>query len=457
MQKFTDKYINNWDILTKSIVGFEFEFYTERSYYKLLELLNRELYPIKVHGFRKYHSRMEVDDKNFKIEPDLSGGYDMVELITGPMPYVDSKIILLKVLSILKDYGNTNEKCSLHINISFDEDFKDIRNLNPLKIILNVDEDKIYDLFPNRKDNFYAISVKNMIPFKDFDFIGSAADIIENNIELPDTKYRGININKIRKGRLEFRYIGGNGYHLETKKILELLDYFILLSWNCTDTSIDKDDKKILLDYLNNNINNFKKFKKVENFISEFPTIQLEVDKNDSMIIVKTYYGEIYEDIYELITNVYNLNNCIINYDTTDRKIEVVDADFKVILDIENIRFISCTINGGRFKNCEFVDSELKNNHLHNCNMKGCDILNAKLDNCIVDQTSTVKDSYFYGGLLDGYMESGVFRSGRIGEFGELNKNVKVITNSENYFGLSQMVNNKGKSDVGHKILKKKF
>jgi len=456
MQKFTDKYINNWDILTKSIIGFEFEFYTERSYYKLLELLNRELYPIKVHGFRKYHSKMEVDKDNFKIEPDLSGGYDMVEMISGPMTYVDSKIILLKILSILKDYANTNEKCSLHINISFDDEYKEIENLNPLKILLNVDEDLIYDLFPNRKDNFYAMSVKNMIPFKDFDFIGSGANIIENNIELPDTKYRGININKVKEGRLEYRYIGGNGYHLETKKILELLDYFVLLSWNCIDTSIDKNDKKELLSYLNTNINNFKKFKKVENFIAEFPTIQLEVDKEDTMIIVKTYYGYMYEDIYELIQNIYNLDNCIINYDTSDRKIEVIDADFKAILDIENIRFINCTINSGRFKHCDFIDSELKNNHLHNCEIRGGDIFNAKLENCNVDQTSIIRDSYFYGGLLNGTMESGVFRAGKIGEFGELEKDVKVITDGDNYFGFTQTDDNKGKS-FNSKTLKKKF
>jgi hypothetical protein len=456
MDKFTDKYINNWNILTKAIVGFEFEFYTERSYYKLLELLNRELYPIKVHGARKYHSSIKVDENNFKIEPDLSGGYDMVEMITGPLHYNDSKIILLKILKILKKHANTNNKSSLHINISFDDKYKNINNLNPLKIILNIDEDKIYNLFPNRKDNFYAMSVKNMIPFKDFDFIGSAAHIIENNIELPDTKYRGININKIREGRIEFRYIGGVGYHLEVSKILELLDYFILISWSSIDKSITKEDRKLLLNYLNKNINNFKKFKKVENFIAEFPSIQLEIDKNDEIVIVKTYYSEIYDEIYELISNIYNLNNCIINYDTSDRKIEIIDADFKAILDIENVKFINCIINSGRFKNCDFVSSEIKNVHLHNCDIKDSDIFNSKIENCIIDQTSIIKESYFYGGLLNGFMESGVFRAGKIGDYGEIDKNVKIITDSENYFGIIPTKDNKGNiSDITKD--KKKF
>jgi len=454
MQKFTEKYINDWNILTKAIIGFEFEFYTEKSYYKLLELLNRDLYPIKVHGYRKYHSSMNVDDKNFKIEPDLSGGVDLVELITGPMPYIDSRIILLKILKILKNYANTNDKCSLHINISFDDEHKDIQKINLLKIILNVDEDMIYDYFPERKDNFYAMSIKNIIPYKDFDFVGSASHIIENNIELPDTKYRGINLNKIKKGRLEFRYIGGTNYHLETTKILNLLDYFIILSWNSIDAIIDDKDRKELLLYLNKNINNFKKFKKVENFIAEFPSISLEVDKNDSITIIKSYYNYFYDDLYNLISNVYNLKDCIINYDTESKKIEIIDADFKAILDINNIRFINCTIVSGRFINCDFENCDIKNNHLHNCNIIGSDVFNSKIENCNVEQSSTIVNSYFYGGLLDGTMVSGVFRSGKIGTYGIIEKDVKIITSTDNYFGVNY---NDTEIDKGKNKYKKKF
>ena len=102
MEKYTDKYINKFDILKHAVIGFEFEFYTGRPYHKLLELLNRELAPVKVHGYRVYHSTGEVEPDKWKIEPDLSLGYDGVELITGPLPYVNAKIYLLKVLKILQ-------------------------------------------------------------------------------------------------------------------------------------------------------------------------------------------------------------------------------------------------------------------------------------------------------------------------------------------------------------------
>ena len=118
---FSNKYLNDFEKLKNSVIGFEFEFYTNKSYFKLMEYLGNELAPIKIHGFRKYHSKFKPDENNYKIEPDLSGGYEMVEIVSGPMPYVNAKIMLLKVLKILQDVGRTDERCSIHINVSFDK------------------------------------------------------------------------------------------------------------------------------------------------------------------------------------------------------------------------------------------------------------------------------------------------------------------------------------------------
>jgi len=318
MDKFTNKYIGYFDILKKAIIGYEFEFYTDKSFYKLLELLNRELAPIKVWGKRKYHSDTEVDEYNFKIEPDLSGGPNMVELITGPMPYNNAKLILLKVLSILQKYAKTDEKCSMHINISFDknETDKDLDQLNKLKLILNTDEELVFKFFPTRRNNFYSKSVKRLIPFKGYDYVNDAINILINNIQLPDTKYYGINIKEAYNGRLEYRYIGDKDYQFKTREIMELMDYFISLTWNSIGEELDDDDVEELRSYLDENINNFKNFTKLESFVAEFPTIQLEIDKDESFVVVKTYYSNIYNKIYDLIKNIYNLNNCILNWDT---------------------------------------------------------------------------------------------------------------------------------------------
>lgn len=436
MDKFTNKYIGSFDILKKAILGFEFEFYTDRSYYKLLELLNRELSPIKVHGKRKYHSDQEVDEYNFKIEPDLSGGPNMVELITGPMPYHNAKLILLKILSILQKYAKTDDKTSIHINISFDKELTDktLDKLNKLKVILNVDEELVYKFFPTRKNNFYSKSVRRLIPFKGYDYVNDAINILINNIQLPDTKYYGINIKEAFNGRLEFRYIGDKDYQFKTREIMELMDYFISLTWNSIDVELDDDDIKELRKFLDENINNFKNFTKLENFIAEFPTIQLEIDKDDNFVVVKSYYSTIYGKIYDLIKNIYNLNNCIINWDTEKKKVEIVDADFQTIFDLNNLNIIDSNANGGTYNNCIFINTEVKNAHLHNCTMISCEIYNAKMENTDVDQTCMLKNCYFYNGKMDGEMVGGVWRSGRVGDFGTISDETRIVTDTDSYF-----------------------
>jgi hypothetical protein len=457
MKNFSDYYINYNNILKNAVVGFEFEFYTAKPYYKLLEILNRELSPKKVHGFRKYHSSFKPDEDNFKIEPDLSGGIDLVELVTGPMPYPDCKIIMLKVLKLLQEFAYTDEKCSLHINISFSEDAeKQIEELVPLKLILDIDEDNVYRMFPNRENNFYAKSVKRLIPYKGYTQSSDIVDIIISNLELPDTKYFGVNLKEYTQGWLEYRYIGGTDYQFKTKDIINLLDYFILLTWNCLDKEIDDEDKEKILDYLQDNISNFKNFVTYEDFLSEYPSVKVEIDKNDDFTVVNSYYNRIYDKLYDLLMNTYNLRDAIINYDTETNRLELIDTYVKGIFDIRYWDFIECEIADGTYFKCHIHDTDIKNSHVESSTIVNCEIFNSKLTACHVDEGCILEKVYFYGGFLDGEMKSGIFRGGTIGPNAIIGEEVKLVTDDDNYFGTSIGGIMKTEKPKDAKMLKKK-
>jgi uncharacterized protein YjbI with pentapeptide repeats len=456
MDTFSNKYISSFDILKKSIIGFEFEFYTDRSFYRLLELLNRELAPIKIHGRRTYHSDFVPDEYNFKIEPDLSGGANLVELISGPMPYVNAKIILLKILRILQDNARTGDRCSLHINISFDDEKceKNVTEVNKLKMILEIDENLIYKFFPNRKNNFYSQSIKRLIPFKGYQYSVDAINLtLSNSLQLPDTKYYGVNLIEADNGRLEFRYIGGKDYQFKTREIMELIDYFINLSWVCINDDLTEDNKNELKKYLEENINIFKNFSKLESFVAEFPTIQLEVDKNSDFLVVKSQYSQMQDKLYDAIRNIRELSNCIVNYDSNENRIEIVDASFETIFTLKNVNIINSSITGGEYIRTDFHDDEIKNAHLTNCNLEKTNLFNCKLENCEVNQSCELKECYFSGGKMDGVMVSGVLRGGVVGQNGELGKGVEVVTDLDSYFGSFNDEKEKG----GKKIIDKKL
>jgi len=149
MRKYSDKFLGQSKKLKKAKIGFEFEFYLkDLSYYKTLEFLNKDLSPVKVWGFRQYHSNFTPDANNFKIEPDLSGGSNMVELVTGPLDFYDAKYYLIKILKFIQNYGYTNEKSSIHFNLSFNDEEMNLNDINILKLILNTDEEEIYRAYP---------------------------------------------------------------------------------------------------------------------------------------------------------------------------------------------------------------------------------------------------------------------------------------------------------------------
>jgi len=436
MDKYSDKFINQTGKLKFAKIGFEFEFYLkDLSFYKTLELLNQDLAPVKVWGFRQYHSDMTPDENNFKIEPDLSGGSNMVELVTGPMDYFDAKYYLVKIIKFIQNYGYTNEKSSIHFNISFNGE-KNLNDLNVLKLILNIDEDEIYRVFPSRKNNVYAKTVKKIIPFKEYDFFNIPIDIIKNNLRLPSDKYYGINFLHINndKGsqRIEFRYIGGKDYEKNIGQLIYFLDRFIITLYDCVDVEFNQEDKNKIEDYLELNISSFKNFSKYDNFIVDFPTIQIQIDQNNNYDVVAAYYGKIFSKIFELIESTENLKECILNYVTSTQTLEVVDADIKTTSTIKRLDLINCRVEG-IVEDCFFVGSQISNSQVVKSRLKFTDASDSKMLNCRIEE-SQLTNCYFMEGFLNGDMFGGVFRSGKLGPNATLDSEVKVVTDHDNFF-----------------------
>ena len=457
MEKYSDKFLNQSSKLKNAVVGFEFEFYMkDLSFYKTLELLNQELDPVKVWGFREYHSGFTPDDRNFKIEPDLSGGSNMVELVTGPLDYFDAKYFLVKIIKFIQTYGYTNEKCSVHFNISFNGD-KNLNDLNILKLILNTDEEEIYRCYPSRKSNVYAKSVKSIIPYKEYDFFNIPISVVKNNMRLPNDKYFGINFLNINNDketqRLELRYIGGKDYEKNLGQLIYFMDRFIINVFDSIDTLFNSEDVNKLEEFLEENISKFKNLSKYDNFIVNFPSVQIQIDQNNNYDMVNTYYDKIYPKLFALVEATEDLKECIINYVVATQVVEIVDANFRSLLTIRGCDLINCKVEG-IFEDCFFVGSEIRNSQMVKCKLQHSDADNSKVLSCKVEQ-SELKNCYFMNGYLNGDMIGGVFRSGELGPYASLDADVKVVTDTSNFFDTPFEEDRKGDKQGAIKGFKK--
>lgn len=438
MQTYSEKYINKYNILKHATIGFEFEAYYNTSFYKTLENMNYELSPKKIHGLKAYHpSNFDLNDNNWCITPDLSGGTNLVELITYKTDYYTAKHYLVKIFRFIQKYGYTTDKSSIHINLSFDN--KDISKVNTLKLILDIDENAIYKDFPSRKNNIYAKSIKNMIPFKDYNFSDISIETIKNTLKYPDQKYFGINFQHLTheedKKRLEFRYLGGKDYHTKIGCVMDIMDDFIIKTYNSIGAGFTEQDTVKITDYLNSKINIFKTFETYDKFLVEFPKIILQIDQECTYEIINAVYPKIQKKLYEFFESVENLSdNTIINFYTALQRVEIVNSSFKTNYKLNKYDFINCTITDGIFDGCEFNKVNIIGSHVQNSKIYNTDIKNSKIFNCDAD-VSTLENCYFENGYLNSKMIGGVLRSGKIGLYADISETTEVINDAtDNFF-----------------------
>jgi len=257
-------------------------------------------------------------------------------------------------------------------------------------------------------------------------------------MRLPNDKYYGINFTNMTNNkdtqRLEFRYIGGKNYEKNIGQIIYFLERFIINVYDSVDSDFNSEDINKLEEYLEENILNYKNLSNYDNFIVDFPSIQIQVDQNGSYQVVSAYYDKIYSKLYNLIDSTDDLSECIVNYITTTQMIEVVDANIKSTSTVRGYDMINCNVEG-IFEDCFFIGTDINNSQLSKCKLQHSDANNSKILNCKVEG-STLENCYFMDGYLNGDMIGGIYRSGKLGPYATMDSDVKIVTDYENFFDI---------------------
>lgn len=406
-------------ILNAALVGIEFEFYSnldlEETREQMSKLLGRD-----IRLETKAHSEFQPSDKVFKMEPDMSGGKGLIELVTGALPYRNARIMIIKVLEWIGENGYTNDRASIHINLSFDKKYLEdpamVSKMNVLKFILDFNERQVYKYFPNREKSTYAKSIKWVMP-KDEAYHFDGNNIASNSYKFADTKYYGINFSKKEKNYLEFRYLGGEGYEKKQEEIFTLIEAFLMQMWNsCKDPRFTEENKIELRSILNKNlpvVEAMRDFKKLNQY---WPKIHLLVDLQEHEQIVKIHWPRIKQQVMNLIING-GLEAGVINYDSDISKIQIKDGKFGVSYLLENCEFYDCEV-GGNVERSNFYGGVAKGANLVRCNFySGAQVKESKIESSYIHGSCEIVNCYVFGrdGIFKGRMIGGIFREGMVG------------------------------------------
>lgn len=403
--------------LHNSKIGFEFEFFSNYDLHNTKDLLSDTLGK-RIRIEEKAHSDFAPTQDTFKLEPDNSGGTGMIELVTGSTPFVEAKLILGKTLKWIRENGSTNDRCSIHVNISFDGKKMgvplNISNLDIGKFVLSFNEDLVFEHFPNRKDSVYAKSIKHVSPIGDMIYKSSESNNWKNYSFVKE-KYYGVNFTKAPKGYLEFRYLGGKDYEKKYSSILTLTEHFIVSLYDSLiNPTYNEKDLNELNSILESNEKLVKSYRSYKEFTKNFPNIKLFVNLNSNESNIESFYPRIRKKLMELITES-GLESGYVNYDSDISKIQIKDADLSKCFLIEGVDIVDCTVNGN-IRECDLFDCKIKNSSVFLSNIFGySEIRDSKIEDSYVSRNVDVNESYIFGprGVFSGSMKGGIFRKGR--------------------------------------------
>jgi uncharacterized protein YjbI with pentapeptide repeats len=408
----------NKDILLNSQCGVEFEFYSNHSVEKTAEMLEKHL-GRKMQVENKAHSDFVPTDKVFKLEPDMSGGAGLIEMVTGPIPYTDVRLLLIKMLKWIDENGYTNDRCGIHLNISFKKEAYGkyfITRMNTLKFILDFKEDQVYKFFPQREDLVYAKSIKYILP-KNGLYHFDENTVNANQFIYPNTKYYGVNFLKQEKGYLEFRYLGGKDYQKRTNDILHLLDLFIMQLFNaCKDSSLNELNRlelRRIMRKMQPIIDLYKDHRNFKHFQNINFSLDLMLDDKNNGETIDMYWDKIKDDVVRLIS-MGGMTKGQINYDTDRSKVQIKDGIFKGAHSLVNYELVNCEFSG-EIKNSNLYGCKITNSDLDKCNLyQSTNIKGSKVKSCYTHDSCKLDDCYVFGtdSMFNGSMKDGIFREG---------------------------------------------
>jgi len=423
-------------VLNASQIGIEFEFYSnlelEETQKSLSELLNR-----KIRLEEKAHSDFQPSAEVFKMEPDMSGGKGLIELVTGAMPYRNARIVIQKMLRWIEKNGYTNDRASIHLNMSFNPDYlvdkNMIQHMSVLKFILEFDEARVYKYFPNRKDSTYAKSIKWVMP-KHEAFYYNENLISSDNFTFANTKYYGINFEKAQKNYLEFRYLGGEGYEKRVDDILHLADGFIMSVFkSCFNPRFTPENKIELKRILEKNrplMEMLKDYKAVNKY---WKKINILVDLTDNEQVIEVQWNRFKLKVLELLANG-TMEEGIINYDSDYGVVQVKNGKFKTAYLLDGFEFIDCELSGN-IENSGIYGGKVEGAQLLRTQLyKGCEVKDSKIESSYVHGSCSVTNCFVFGKdtIFKGRMVGGIFREGGIGPHARFDDTEIVVSTKIN-------------------------
>jgi hypothetical protein len=334
-----------------------------------------------------------------------------------------------------------NESASLHhstllktkLLFNFNElkTLHSISNMDVGKLVLKMNESYIYDRFPEMKKNPFALSIKKLVPYN---MTVSASEVVNmrNNFKFPIADYYGVDLTEQTRGELTFNYIGGSDYSEKPNEIREILEYYIITTYQTLNSDKYTPTEVAELNKLTEEYRTFRKcYYDPERFQNVYKDFQIYIDLNKGPAVVEAQWFQIRDVISRLILES-DVKKCKFNWDTEQGTFQIKDSLIESSI-IKNIQIVNSTISG-IVEDCHLWTSKIENSRIINSTLVNRnEISESYLSKVRADKSNHINESFIvnFGEIINCDVNNSVIKNAGIGESAKLDENSLVVNPKE--------------------------
>ena len=336
-----------------------------------------------------------VNENSARLTNLYNKGFKMKRLTIGPVYYYEGVNALMKGLKFIQENGYTNELCNVKVDLGFSKmkDSARIEQLNKFKFLLNFNEDKAFELWPQntKSSKVYKNSPKLVYPKNKFISeasypSGSFASLME--FTFPSAKNFGIGFDRLDAGFVSIKYIGGKDYEKKITEAVELVNLVTESVFNTlkTNQTYSDSEKSKISAILTEQREHLIGLKSAENFLQKYPLIKISVDLNSEPEVIKSKFSMVKESLFDLVTYGGMVRGKV-NYNSQTGLTEVFGGRIKNGFNLKNIVFIESSVQA-EVTNCTLINCNIRSSNLTECEIiNNNDIRYSTLNNCNFNQS----------------------------------------------------------------------
>jgi hypothetical protein len=316
------------------------------------------------------------------------------------------------------------------------------------KLVLKMDENYLFERFPERKNSPYSISVKCLLPTNEFFSTPAAVGAFKNYFLHPSAPYYGVDFTDQHLGELHFNYIGGKSYGKNHKAITEALHYYILNTYQTLNIPGYTAEMGINLEKIFENYHIIRRiYYDPKWFIENIEGIQVGVDLKRDERIIEAFWPKLRDPLTKLMLES-GFTKGKFNWDSEEGRFQIKEA---VLIGgkITRMDIVDCQVQA-IIEDCGLWNTEIKNSRvIFSTLTESNKVEDSILERVRADRNNSIKRSWIYnaGEVINCKVNESIIKDAAIGKEAKLDEECMIIEPKQKKVDLPKPVNVEGVRD----------